>query len=310
MTTLAPGVYADLDMPSYLAIKAVNAGLLTTLLTECPRKAWFESVFNPEPPPADDTEESDIGTVAHAILLEGSAACVEVIDPLDHPAEKTGAIPAGFTNKSIRAARDLVRLAGKIPILKPKFAAIEAMVSSANQFIGSLRASEPAIWRAFQPEGGNSEIVLCWEDAVGGILCKARCDRLSADRGVIVNVKTTSASVEPDRFGRVALPDHYVSGSFYVRGAYACFGIEPAHVYLCIEQKPPHLCSLIGLDPAWLDLGNQKVKAGLRQWQECVASGVFPGYPPRVCYPELPAWEIPKWEEKQIDDGIAYGSQG
>ena len=46
----------------------------------------------------------DAGTIAHEILLEGSQNCVTVIDPADHPAEKTGTTPSGWTNKSLGAS--------------------------------------------------------------------------------------------------------------------------------------------------------------------------------------------------------------
>ena len=62
----------------------------------------------------ETSAEMDAGTVAHAILLEGNSDVVTIIDPTNHPAEKTGNIPDGWTNKSIRAARDSARASGKL----------------------------------------------------------------------------------------------------------------------------------------------------------------------------------------------------
>ena len=307
-----PGVYPGISMQAYLAIPAVSASTVTTLLDECPFAAWFGSPFNPNPPSAPgDSEESDVGSIAHDVLLEGNTGLVEVIDPLLHLTEKTGNIPIGWGNKSIKAARDYAREQGKIPILKPKWTKIEAMVVAATSFIASLRTTESAIFAAFTPDGGQSELTIVWEDASAGVLCKGRVDRIDSGRHVIINYKTTSASVNPERYGRRQLLDYFVGGAFYVRGAQACFGVEPAHVYLCQEQAPPHLCSLVGLDPAWLDLGNQKVKAALREWQQCAADGVWPGYPSRVAYPELPPWEQTRWDERTVltRDGVDYASQ-
>ncbi len=296
-----PGVYRC-SMQAYLAIPAVSASLISTLLDECPYAAWHASSFNPDPPPHEASEESDVGEIAHDVLLEGNTGLVEVIDPLMHLTEKTGNVPVGWSNKSIKAARDYAREQGKIPILKPKWGKIEAMVKGAQSYIATLAKDEPAIYQAFRPDGGESELTMVWEDSVAGILCKARCDRIALNRSVIVNYKTTTACVNPERYGRNQLVEHYVSGAFYVRGACACFGIEPAHVYLCEQQTPPHLCSLIGLDPQWLDLGNQKVKAALREWDACVKANHWPGYPRRVAYPTLPIWEQSRWEERQLQD--------
>src|ERR1700693_4471465 len=95
-------------MQEYLDLPAVSASLVCDILDKCPRAAWWNSYLNPDRV-RETSALMDAGTVAHAILLEGSEACCTVIDPNNHPAEKTGAIPEGWTNKSIRAARDIVR---------------------------------------------------------------------------------------------------------------------------------------------------------------------------------------------------------
>jgi hypothetical protein len=79
-------------------------------------------------------------------------------------------------------------------------AEIEAMVAAAREFIESLRETEPAIWAAFQPGGGDSELTLLWDD--NGTLCRIRPDRISTDRRVIVDYKTGGTSAEPDTWGR------------------------------------------------------------------------------------------------------------
>ena len=46
----------------------------------------------------------------------------------------------------------------------------------------------------------------------------------------------------------------------------------------------------------------------LREWAKCVAANNWPAYPPRVAYPEIPAWEQMRWDERQGVDahGIPY----
>ena len=294
-----PGTYPGLSMDEYLAIPAMSGGLLDTLLTRCPLAAWFESYLNPNRVRVS-SDEMDIGTIAHAMLLEGGPGAVEIIDPNMYPTKSTGNIPDGWTNKEIKAARDNARAAGKIPILAPKFAPIEAMVRAAGEFIGP---SEIGPWFG----KADRELTIVWQE--DGVLCKARFDAITRDRTHIVNYKTTSGSVEPDRWGRTQLLDYYVGGAFYVRGAIAAFGVDAAHTYLCQETTAPYLCSLVGLDPQWLGVGEAKVRIGLAQWRKCVAEGRFPGYPTRIAYPEFPQWEQARFEEKQIADGIDYGSQ-
>ncbi len=287
-------------MAEYLKLPALSSGIIKALIGECPRAAWFDSWLNPNPAPADDNDESDAGTIAHAILLEGSTAGVEIIDPKDHPAQKTGAIPEGWTNKSIRDARDAARDAGKIPVLPVDMKLILGMVDSAHAFIESLRVTEPAIWSAFQPDGGDSELTCLWDD--GGTLCRMRPDRISKDRRVIIDPKFTKRAAEPDSWSRTQLgPMGYrVSAAMYRRGARAVFGTEPDYIFLVVEQEPPHLCSLVGVDPAGFALGVEQVEYGLREWRRCVAANTWPAYAPRVYYPELMPYEVARWQEQQI----------
>lgn len=290
-------------MAEYLSIDALSATPVRTLLDECPRAGWWSSRLNPNRPAREEAEVMDIGTVAHSILLDGNADCCVIIDPNDYPAKTTRAIPRGWTNDAIRGARDEARAAGKQPILKYDFAAIEEMVVVAKEFIGALRTTEPAIWRAFQPDGGHSETTMVWQE--GDIPCKLRTDRTSADFAVTVDYKTSGMSIAPDTFVRALVNMGYAFGAgWYRRGIKALTGVDTSYLFLAQETEAPYLCSLIGLDPSWVAYADQKARLGMLQWAQCVRSGEWPAYPPRACYPELPVWESARLEEKLI--GIPY----
>lgn len=305
---MTPGTYPRLPMAEYLKLPAFSSSLVLNMLERCPRAAWFESWLNPNRV-IENNQASDAGSIAHEILLEGSEACCCVIDPFDHPSKTTGAYPEGWTNGSIKAARDAARTAGKIPVLKSDMALIRDMAGAARAFIETLRATEPAIWAAFQPDGGDSEVTMLWDD--GGTLCRMRPDRVSKDRRIVIDAKFTKRSAEPDSWGRTlfASMGYYVTAAFYRRGIRALFGVDCDYVFLNVEQDPPHLCSLVGVDPATLALGGEKVSVALRRWQECVAANNWSGYPTRICYPDLPAWIGAQWEERQINEGINYAEQ-
>lgn len=298
------GIHYDVGMADYLAIDALSTTPIRTLIDECPRAGWWRSRLNPNRP-RDMAPEMDIGTVAHGILLEGSTASVTIIDPADYPTKSNGNTPKGWTNNEIRAARDAARAAGKTPILADDFAEVELMVAEAQRFISHLRGTEPAIWEAFQPTGGASEVTMVWDDPAAG-LCKLRTDRIAKDYGIVIDYKTSGQSVQPDRFGRSGLLGFgYAFGAaWYRRGVRALTGQTPDYVFLAQETTAPYLCSLIGLDPSWIAYSAAKVQAGLAEWTCCLQSGKWDGYPPRVCYPELPPWESAKFEEKLA--GIPY----
>lgn len=305
-----PGIYVGLSMAEYLEIDALSASPARIALDECPRAGWYASRLNPERE-QENGEHLDIGSVAHCILLEGSAAAVSVIDPALYRSKPTkanpeGAIPKGWTNDAIREARDNARAAGLYPILADNMREVDAMVTVAQAFIESLRHTEPAIWNAFQPGGGQSEVTIVWQE--GETLCKIRTDRLANDYSVCVNYKTSGASVEPDHVARAGLLNmgYAFGGAWYQRGIKAATREDCAHVWLCQETAPPYLCSLVGMDPTWEAYAAAKVRAALALWQRCAKSGDWPGYPARVCYPELPPWESAKLEAQFVEGGIPY----
>jgi PDDEXK-like domain of unknown function (DUF3799) len=299
-TSFVPGAYFGMPMREYLNIPAVSQGILQTMLDRCSKAAWYESWLNPARV-RDDNPVYDNGTVAHAILLEGNADCVAVIDPRDHPAEKTGAIPDGWTNKSIRTARDSARAAGKIPMLLGDMRQIAEMVAAAMEFIEECRYSEPSVYQAFQPSGGHSEVTITWDDA--GVPCRIRTDRITTDFAHVIDYKTGAVSVEPDYWGRAKYANAglYVGAAFYQRGIRAQYGVECSYTYLAQENEPPYLCSLIGVDPEAFAIGDQKIAHALAMWRKCCESGRWPGYTNRVAYPSLPQYIGLQWSEREID---------
>ena len=133
-----------------------------------------------------------------------------------------------------------------------------------------------------------------------------RADRISNDHTVCIDYKSTGMSVEPDHFGRAGLigSGYAFGAAWYQRGIKKVTGEDAAFIHLAQEVKPPYLCSLVGMDPAWCAYGAAKVRAALALWQSCVKSGEWPAYPNRVAYPALPAWESARFEEKLI--GMPY----
>lgn len=300
----------DMPMEKYIELPAVSTSVIRRIVTECPMAGWYDSHLNPAR--VDETTDAmDRGTIAHSILLEGHAGKIAVIDPNDHPAEKTGNIPDGWTNKSIRLARDVARAERKIPVLTSDMAEIRLMVESAQRFIETLRHTEPKVWEMFQRGAGDSEMTITWLH--DGTPCKIRPDRISADRTLIADAKFTDTSAEPNKWARTQMVGmgNYMSAAFYREGVRREFGRQADYVFLVCEAKAPYLCSLVGVDPAGYELGWDKCTVGLDIWADCVKEKTWPAYPNRICYSVMPAWELDQWEgKKYLYDQMHGGSHG
>jgi PDDEXK-like domain of unknown function (DUF3799) len=226
-----------------------------------------------------------------------------LIDPAMY-VSKNGGVPKGWTNKAIREARDQVRANGKIPILLETSFAIRSMVDAA---IAAWEANTDL--KGYTLEGGKNEWSIIWAEGntdmqdrmLSTIWCRCKPDHLSADRKLIVDAKFTDTSANPDAFTRQIDRMAYDSrGAFYLRGNAATGGAEDAkYVYLVQEQKPPYASAFIGLSPAYVELGNAKVREAINIWRDCMASGKWPGYSNRIHWAEPPSWAIAQHEERE-----------
>ena len=292
-----PGIY-DISMAEYLAIPAFSSGLAHTILSASPLHAWTKSWLNPNRE-REESKTADIGTVAHAALLEGNFDFVVWIDRNDYPGEK-GGIPVGWTTKAIKEARDATYAEGKTPILTDDKAAIDAMVAAAKSYIAGSE-----IAGVF--DSGKAEQTITWQE--GDILCKSRPDWLSDN--YLLHYKTTKGSVNPQTFSRLATNSGYdLAMMFYLRGLEAVLPDSQAqHYLLAQEQSEPYACKLFDLSGPLADVAAHKAGRAINAWASCMKSGKWPAYDGSVHSIELAPWDLAKEEqtqftEEELKDGI------
>src|SRR5574341_1408461 len=149
-TVNAAGIFADISLRDYVRDALVPSGpsfsasLAHVLLTKSPRHAWIAHPrLNPAWQP-EATEQTEFGTIAHALLLERDESRVVVVDAAD------------WRTNAAKEQRARARAEGKFPILAEKFATVRAMVTEGLAAIG--RSSEMA--RVFAD--GEPERTLVW----------------------------------------------------------------------------------------------------------------------------------------------------
>ena len=276
-----------ISFTDYLADPAPSPSLTRTtikdLLFRSPRHAFYgHSRLNPDYQ-AKEAERFDIGTAAHALLLDGKDI-IEIIDAAD------------WRTKAAKEARDEARAKGKIPLLTAQTKDIFAMVNAANS---ALANSELAIVD-LQKEG-DSELTYIWNE--GKTWCRIRPDWISKDRTLVLDYKTVGNSANPSDISRQIISFGYdIQAAFYTRGVREIEGTEPKFIFLFQEIEEPYLCSFIGLPPQFMDMGASKVDYGLFLWRQCLEKNEWPGYPQRICWVEPPTWALAQWE--QISEGI------
>lgn len=299
-----PDLYSGIPMAEYLAdpciAPSLNSSTAIRLLQQSPLHAWTYHPRHPKPQLREESHEASIGTVAHAMLLEGSEDCAVLLDPNDYIG-KRGGVPKGYTNDAIREARDSVYAEGKTPLLPHQLDACRAMRDAALAYLGELKKHPRGRVIANAFEQGESETVAVAQE--GPIYLRCRPDWISNDRGVAVHLKTTARSAKPESFIRGLLPSmgYDLSLGFYQRVIAGAIGAAPeVYCILAQEQAAPFACSLIGLDSAYAAIVEEKIERAVTTWARCMASGKWPAYPAEISYAQPTPWQLAQAEEEMI----------
>ena len=219
----------------------------------------------------EESSRFDIGTAAHALLLERDDSRIVWV-PFDD-----------WRSNAAKELRDTARAQGNTPVLTKYQRDLQNMVAAAGQAI--FRSELSGIL-----ETGTAETSVLWKD--GAVWCRARPDLLSDDRKVVVDYKTTE-SAAPDTFIRqIGRMSYDLQAEWYTRGLTAVTGHEPQFVFLAQEITAPFACSLIALSNAYRAVGQHKVEAALKLWGQCMKAREWPAYSEKIHYAEPPAWAL------------------
>lgn len=269
-----PGIVDGMPMEVYQAdpcpTPALSNSIIKPLLTQSPYHAWLQ---HPRLNPACEREEDskfDLGTAAHALLLEGADRC-RVIDADD------------YKTKAAREARDLARGDGFTPLLRAQYEAARVMEQRAREFLEHTEFAGIL-------QRGKPEQSMFWQD-MGGIWVKARMDFVTDDRRVILDYKSTALS--PARWKRAMLDHGYDTQSLlYPRGMSMLGHPGSRFVFLVQEVTEPYGCWLVEPTESMRELANMKVARALRLWSDCIARQHWPSYPFTVQPASAPQWAL------------------
>ncbi len=237
-------------------------------------------------PQLERTEEKkfDLGTAAHALLLEGNDGAVVVVDAND------------WRTNAAKAARAEAYLDGKTPLLAKHWDEVQAMVAAAR---AQLEEFDPVPFTS-----GTAERTLTWQDEAG-VLCRMRIDWLWDDLAGTDDYKTTGASAAPEAWGRTMFGfGGDIQVAFYSRGLRALTGRQPTFRFVVQELAAPYAIGVFSLSPDALAIADAKVEYAIHTWRRCLDTGIWPAYPGQVCYLPAPPWAEVQWLDRAARDSL------
>lgn len=250
---------------------SLSSSMAHLLWSQSPAHAW---TAHPRLNPDYEREvhdRFDVGTVAHALFLEGDANLV-VVDAPD------------WRTKAAKDARDEARAEGKTALLAHSLASVQGMIAALHRQLEAHGADPPLF------QDGKPEQAIVWSEH--GVECRARLDWLRNDHTAIDDYKTTTRSANPESWTRSLYGmGSDVQAAFYIRAVRALSGQTPVFRWCVQETSPPYALSVISPGADVLTIGEKKVEYALALWKRCLDSDTWPGYAPDVHLAQLPAWE-------------------
>ena len=272
MSTLKPGIYPGLSYREYDAIDAVRASLLK-MFDRTPAHARYEMLH-----PKGDTAALRMGDALHAAILEPRRFEAEY-------ACKPGCDRRTNAGKAASAQWDAAH-PGTVALLEDEWAAVTAMRDAV--------LAHPTAAALVRGQGRN-ELVIVWEDAETGLMCKARVDRITDYHGftVVPDLKTCR-DASPKAFSKViAEYGYHMQAAFYLNGLATVAPLKQGvrrFVFLCVENTPPHCVACYEPEDSVIEEGRRQYRAKLDAYARGKKEGIWPGYMNGLVPLDIPKW--------------------
>jgi hypothetical protein len=266
------GVVRNLDADTYRAHGGLSySGLKLFARSPAHYFAWMRDERRP--------------IIERAGQLEGTLAHCATLEPGEYPFRYA---VGPDVSRATKDWKDFVARHPGYVCIKPA-QHVAAMAQAA-----SIRA-HPEI--AALLKKGDAEVSAFWQDPETGVACQCRPDWVhpigrDLDESVIlVDVKTYS-DASPSEFSRqVARKRYHWQAAWYSDGYALAANVEVlGFVFVAVETEWPYAACAVMLDDDSLDVARRELRPLVRCYQECNASGVWPGYPPTIEQIELPGW--------------------
>jgi hypothetical protein len=288
-----PGIYRNIEVNDYHAdpcpAPSFSQSIGKILLDQSPLHAKIaHPKLTPVAPGEDDEEKyvkaKIIGDAAHALMI-GRGKNFEVAPFAD------------WRTKDAKMFKESALAAGKTPIIQEHHDQAHAITLAAKLQLASHAEND-----CFK--NGSGEVALIWQE--GPLWFRCLADWLHDDLLTVDDYKTTAMSVAPHVLGvRAADAGWEIQAAMIERGLDV---LDPNNVgkrcfrFIAQEQDAPYAMNVMLMSDHWLGMGQKKLQYAIDSWSQCMALGVFPGYPNFAITPEYPGWKESQWLNREIHE--------
>lgn len=254
---------------------------------------YYAEHLDPDNPDNDENEERSkaliIGSAAHCATFEPHLFAHDyVLLPADAPKRPTktqinAKKPSEDTVKSIDFWNKFdAEHKGKEFLAKKEYDNIKRMADAVHR--------HPAARELVTD--GYAEQSFYFTNPESGADCKVRPDFMQIKLNLLPDLKTTE-DASPDGFAKSIVKYSYdVQEPFYIDGVREATGVSFDNmVFIAVEKKYPHVVECYYLFPDDVEAGRERYMSQLHKYQQCLASGIWPGYSGIVTPLRLPRFK-------------------
>lgn len=281
----APGAYSGMPERLYHrgpALSSTGAKKLLSPSTPAHYRWWKDNG-------QDTTSAMEHGSAAHTVVL-GTGKALHVVQA------------SNWTTKAAREERDMARDIGRIPVLEREYEELLAMADAirAHPIAGWLFQRQRYEGGALIEPTGTPEVSLFWRDPLVGIDKRARLDWVpnvvSPAGSLIVGDYKTCVSADDESCDQaIRSYGYHRQADWNTEGLYACGldrGAPVLFVLVFQEKKAPYLVNVRAVEAQTLKVAQWRNHQAAEVFRQCTESGVWPGYPERIGYAQLPYWDL------------------
>lgn len=273
-----PGLYKNLSNEDYHQSKGVsNSDLKLLLPPNCPAIYQYQKLSGLYT--RKEADHFTLGCALHTLTLEP--------ETFDDRFMCVNEIPKRTSILGKDAHAGMLKKAGNREILDSQdYLQVKAMADSLTSH---------AMWQTLLQDRNtnNIEDSIAWIEPDSGALLRTRPDYYTEYNGqwIIVDIKTTK-DVAPHSFSSSL----YEYG-YHRQGAMACDGLAEITgqsfdmvILFVISKQPPYLRRSYVITADAIEQGRLEYKRGARIYQNCLDSGIWPGYEEIIEDINLPNW--------------------
>lgn len=238
----------------------------------------------------------DDGSVVHA-LMSGHEDMImpirSVYGPKTKRKELIGLPVREYMTDAAKEERDEIRGLGKIPVLQHRLAELKRCYGAA---LKQLQAADDGA--CFVTPGRSEIMAVSCED---GVWFRALADRLPDDPKLpLGDLKCTEMSAAPGGWERRLQTEYAFQDAFYRRVFHGAEGFwRPPMRFGVIELEPPHGTVIMAALPALASIAEMEVERAVQRWKQCLATGMWPGYPPHTAWIDATKWQLDEADEAE-----------